>query len=368
MPTPQRGFFMEKNAWLNGFAHIKALTPFKLKKLLEYFDNDPGIAWNSYKNWPHGLISPKAMNKAAEVIKNVDIAFCWEKVLLKKIKTTSIYDSDYPYFLKQIPDPPLLLYYYGQLPKARQHLITVVGSRKISSYGKDALEYLLKPLTQAGVGIISGLAFGTDAEAHRLALAQNVYTLGVLASGVNRITPVSNINLARNIYKAGGAVISEFPPGINAAKHHFQQRNRILAGLSPTTLIIEAANKSGTLITAKYAVDSNRNIAAVPVSIFSQVSKGCNSLLAQGAQLISKPEELLELYNLSYTDINKNVSLNKEEALIVDLLGNEPCHFDTLHEKSLLQSNSLLTLLTTLELKGIVCNVPGLGYSLKHSS
>ena len=138
---------MDKKAWLNGFAHIRALTPGKLKKLIKYFDNDPGIAWNSYQDWPQGLLTPKAMSNTVEIIKNVDIAFCWKKVLLKKIKTTSIYDSDYPYFLKQITDPPLLLYYYGQLPRPSQHLITVVGSRKISSYGKEALVHLLKPLT-----------------------------------------------------------------------------------------------------------------------------------------------------------------------------------------------------------------------------
>jgi len=365
LSTPRACFYMEQKAWLHGLAHCGSITPAKLGQLIKYFDNNAELVWKSFRDWPRGLLTLPAYKKAGVIIENFAIESEWEKLQDGEIKTVSLLEPDYPYYLKQIADPPLLLYYLGCLPGRAQKLITVVGSRKMSRYGKEAIDYLLSPLTQVGIGVVSGLAYGVDAEAHRNALTNNSYTLAVLASGVDLITPPIHDRLAQSLINVGGAIISEFAPGTPAARYHFQQRNRILAGLSPTTLIIEAAEKSGTLITSKYAVQYNRNVGVLPGSIFSQTSKGSNGLLRQGAELISKPKQLLALYNLEFEEIRGAVQLNEKESTIVDLLSTEPVSLDQLQSDCKLASSDLLTLLTTLELKGIIVRVLGQGYCRK---
>ncbi|KKW18658.1 MAG: protecting protein DprA protein, partial [Parcubacteria group bacterium GW2011_GWB1_50_9] len=213
-------------------------------------------------------------------------------------------DSDYPLLLAQIPNPPFILYGTGRATLFESQIpLGVVGSRKPTSYGIQATETITETLARAGACIISGLALGIDAIAHRTAVEAGGATIAVLGSGIDNesLYPPSNQGLARRITESGGAVISEYPPGTPALKEHFPARNRIISGLSKGILVVEAQEKSGALITARFALEQNRDVFAVPGSIFSLSSKGTNALIQEGAKLVSCGEDILKEYGIEYT-------------------------------------------------------------------
>ncbi len=201
--------------------------------------------------------------------------------------------ESFPILLSEITDPPEKLYVKGEFPVAEKYL-TVVGTRKPSSYGADAVRTLLAGLRGLPVTIVSGLALGTDALAHQAALENNIPTIAVPGSGLSDkvLYPAANRELAKRILQAGGCLLSEFEPNFKATDFSFPQRNRIMAGLSHATLVIEAQLKSGTLITSKFATQYNRDILAVPGSIFSTLSEGPHMLIRLGATPITTGEEL----------------------------------------------------------------------------
>lgn len=207
-----------------------------------------------------------------------------------EIKTISIQDPLYPKLLKEIKDPPKLLYYIGNFPPPHLFPLAVVGSRACDTYGKEALLKILDKDTLNNILIISGLALGIDAKAHKIAK----YTVAVLGTGLDEESfyPKENIVLRQEILDKGGLIISEYAPGTRANSTHFPQRNRIVAGLCRATLIIQAKKRSGALITARLALENGRDVLAVPGSIFSQLSAGCNHLISQGATPITDSEDL----------------------------------------------------------------------------
>lgn len=273
--------------------------------------------------------------------------------------------GDFPSSLLEIPEPPKKLYLKGTLPNHHEYYyLAVVGSRKYTSYGREALERIVAGLRGYPIVIVSGLALGIDGIAHRVALDNNIRTIAIPGSGLNDrvLYPRTHVSLAHEIVENGGALLSEYEPLQSAAPWMFPQRNRIMAGLTQSTLVIEAEEKSGTLITARLALDYNRNVFAVPGSIFSAPSKGANALIRQGATPITSAEDLLleiGFQNSASNESEQNqqqldLSLFSKEEQHILLLLEEPRSRDELFIISELPSQLLLSTLTILEIKGAI--------------
>ena len=262
-------------------------------------------------------------------------------------------DEDYPKLLKEITNPPKKLYIKGTLLKD-ELCLAIVGTRKPTSYGIEACKYFTKELANYGFTIVSGLALGIDSISHQIALENNSRTIAVLGSGLNKITPSTNNNLALKIIN-NGAVISEYEPDEEALPYNFPQRNRIIAGLAIGTLVIEAGEKSGALITARLATENNREVFAVPGSIFSIYSKGTNKLISQGAKLVSSPLDILEeFYWLKEKIKEKTIqNLSPDETKILESLI-EPKTIEELSLLTNLEIGVLKSILTEMELKNLV--------------
>ena len=268
--------------------------------------------------------------------------------------------DDFPARLREIPDRPKQLYLRGNLPSSEKKWLCVVGSRAASAYGKQVLHYLIEGLRGYPVVIVSGLAFGIDAEAHRAALDASLDIVAVPGSGLdwNVVYPRAHVSLAREILEAGGALLSEESPEARTMDYMFPKRNRIMVGLSDATLVIEAKEKSGTLITAKLAVEYNRELLVVPGSIFSESSRGAHQFLRLGATPATSPEDVLAALGLAPRGSNRALStlrddLSEEERRVCDALF-EPLPRDTLIAELGLQASEANVLLSTMELKGLL--------------
>lgn len=274
--------------------------------------------------------------------------------------------ENFPPPLQEIPDPPAELYVEGVLPSLEQRWLTVVGARKCSSYGREVCQQLLTDLAGWPIVIVSGLALGIDTLAHQTALKAGLLTVAVPGSGLNRMVlhPHSNIRLADTIVERGGALLSEFPPDYPAGIHTFPRRNRIMAGLSRAVLIIEANDKSGTLITARLALDYNREVLAVPGSIFSPLSQGTLKLIRQGATPVGSAEDILEALGLATEPGATQPELNLEnfsplEQLVISLLQVEPRERDDLIRELNCGTAPANVTLMNLEVKGIIVESVG---------
>lgn len=271
-------------------------------------------------------------------------------------------DENFPACLKEIPSPPLLLYGRGDLRLlATGTLLAVVGTRRPTAYGLEAAEAITRDLAAMGITIVSGLASGIDAQAHQAALDEKGKTIAVLGSGLDyhSVFPAENRGLARRIAEASGLVISEYAPGTPARKENFPQRNRIISGVSPGVLVVEARERSGALLTARLALEQNREVFAIPGSIFSSTSYGTNSLIQQGAKLVRSAADILEELGIEYTKEKEKTlreGLEENERMIYQLL-EEPLSLDTIKEKTGLSTAIIITSLSLLELKGAVRNL-----------
>lgn len=269
--------------------------------------------------------------------------------------------AEFPPLLAEIPQPPKQLYLCGELPSPDLRLLTIVGSRKYTTYGKQAVDQLVAGLTGYPVGIISGLALGIDGLAHEAALRHNLYTLAILGNGLSEETmyPARNKPLARRILDAGGGLLSEYKPTFHATRWSFPERNRLQAGVSHATLIIEAAEKSGTLITARLATDYNRELLVLPGSIFSNNSAGPHQFLKLGATPVTNSRDILEALRLDPEVAPQSRAAaptqNTPEALILSLLS-EPKDRDTLIRESKLSAQETNTLLMKMELMGQIAS------------
>ncbi|MBI5787056.1 MAG: DNA-protecting protein DprA [Candidatus Niyogibacteria bacterium] len=267
-------------------------------------------------------------------------------------------DRDYPPLLLETPHPPSVLYCLGELPDFSAPAVAIVGTRKPTRYGFETARALSRDLAQAGILIVSGLALGVDAQAHKGALEAGGKTIAVLGSGLKQIYPLQNKGIAERMIKEGGAVVSEFPPMHPPEKWTFPQRNRIIAGLSRAVIVIEAPQKSGSLITARFGLDYNREIGAVPGEISSINSAGPNSLLKNGAALVSSAEDVLALLGLFSSDSSAIDKTGEDDEYLLDLLA-EPAGAEILVAKSGLKAEILNQKLTILELAGKIKNVGG---------
>ena len=260
--------------------------------------------------------------------------------------------------LLEIPEPPEKLYYRGTLSKNETILLAVVGSRKYSSYGKDVCEYIIKGLRGYDIAIVSGLALGIDSIAHRAALDAGLTTIAVPGSGLSDevLYPREHFFLAKEIMEKGGALVSEFEPDFRATPYSFPQRNRIMAGLSKAVLIIEAEERSGTLITARLALDYGRDVFTVPGSIFSENARGAHWLIRQGATPITSASDLLYELGIETETAKESIlpnDLAPEEMAILELL-KEPLTRGEIIEKTEMQTEKLNGTLSILEIKELI--------------
>ncbi len=273
--------------------------PVRLAKLINHFSSPEQALRSSEQEMEKSGIEKKIASEFKNFKRGIDPEREINKLKQNKIGVITILDENYPELLKEISRPPIILYYRGEKNIKQNLNLAVVGSRKISNYGRQALEVILNPLLESNqkINIISGLALGIDTHAHQIALNKRIYTVAVLGSGLDEksVFPYENKRLAQKIIASGGSLISEFPPGTPPLKHHFPQRNRIVAGLSKIVMVVEAEKRSGALITAHLALEENREVAAVPGSIFSPTSQGTNELIGQGAEVITDSNSLTKL-------------------------------------------------------------------------
>lgn len=283
-----------------------------------------------------------------------------EKLIKENIWLLTRDDPQYPSYLKEIANAPILLYGRGELPNT-QISIAAVGTRKPTAYGLEVTESITRELSLSNICINSGLALGIDTRAHETALENNGKTIAVLGSGLDRnsIYPSENRGLLERIVRSGGTILSEYAYGTPALKEHFPQRNRIISGLSRGVIVIEAREKSGALITARFALEQNREVFAIPGSIFSTTSHGPNTLIQQGAKLITSAKDILEELGIEYTKNEEQYEdklLNKEESILLQML-EEPLTIDNMKNKTGLETRTIVTSLSLLELKGKVRTV-----------
>ncbi len=287
------------------------------------------------------------------------------EIIKAGIEAVLLPDADYPTLLREIMSPPPVLYIRGTLPAGL--LLAVVGTRRPTPYGRLMTERIVRPLAEAGVVIVSGLALGIDALAHAAALAGRAPTVAVFASGVDEVYPRANEGLAREIIENGGAWLSEQPMHAPPLGHLFPLRNRIIAGLTVGTLVVEAGRESGALITARLALESNREVLAIPGPATNEQSVGPNNLIKLGARVVTEAADVFNLFSLkaaarSWPKTGETTS--DEEASLLKLLSHESLHVDQLIERSNMTSSRALALIAQLELRGLVRNLGGSLYAL----
>ncbi|MCG6836022.1 DNA-processing protein DprA (plasmid) [Fusobacterium vincentii] len=271
----------------------------------------------------------------------------------------TIKDDVYPECLKEISNPPLKLYYKGNLDLLKEErLIAVVGTRNPSSYGKLCCEYMVKKMSRANITIVSGFAKGIDSIAHKTSLLTDGKTIAVIASGLDIVYPASNLSLYREIEEKG-LILSEYEAGVKPFKSNFPQRNRIIAGLSRGTIVVESKDRGGSLITADLALEFNRDVYAVPGDVFSEYSKGCNNLIRDArAKSLSNINELLEDYSWNIEEKNENNKYTKNQLLILNSLSSEK-NLDNILIETKIEQTEILAELMTLEIMGVIKSIAG---------
>lgn len=284
-----------------------------------------------------------------------------------KINTITPDKHKYLQIVDTIAGKPEKLHYIGKLPEERITSVAIVGTRKPTPYGKEIGHMLAYELAKRGIIIISGMALGIDAIAHRGALEAGGTTLAVLGNGLDTIYPSSHKDLAKQIIERGGALISEYPPEELARPHYFLERNRIVSGLSDAIIVVEAAARSGTLNTAAHALEQGREIFAVPGNITNPLSSGCNSLLKQGAHVVTKVEDILEV--ISPESLRPQTALplgtTPAETTLIQLLQNGLRDGDALQKASKLSASEFNQTLTMLEINGIIRSLGGNQWTLR---
>lgn len=271
-----------------------------------------------------------------------------------KVKKISLISPEYPKLLRSIPSPPKQVYVLGDLSKlTHTKLIGIVGSRAVSPYGTQVTHQLATDVASRGIGVVSGLALGVDAVAHRACLEAGGYTIAVLAGGLDAIHPATNRALAIRILEQGGALVSEYPPGTAPFKQHFIARNRLVSGLSEAVLVTEASARSGALHTANFALEQGRSVLAVPGNITTTTSQGSNNLIKSGATPVTDVRDILYCLGLEGESTHIDVvGATAEEDTILKLLRAGTTDINQLHALSNLNSNTFSQTMTMLEIAG----------------
>ncbi len=310
-------------------------------------------------------------NLATEITKKTTIKKAediYQKHQKNNIQIVTYNDNNYPSLLKNIPDSPPILFFKGSKNVNKYRVLSIVGTRKATSYGKKVVEEIIYALKNQDILIVSGLAYGIDIYAHKLALQHGIPTLGILASGLDIIYPSEHKNTVKNMIQCGG-VMSEYTLGTPPDTHHFPARNRIIAGISQATIVIEAQKKSGALITASLANDYNRDVFAVPGNLYDAYSTGCNHLIkTHQANVFTSVQDIFYILNWSKKNFfkqKKKIQLTAVEKKVVQCLThNQVLSIDELHYKTQIAITHLPCILLELELKSVVIALPGKKFKL----
>lgn len=346
----------ELEFWL---ASIFSIGPIKSNKLLEYFKTEEEI----YKAGKAALLEVEGITEriAEEIIHKRQpeiIQREFEKICEKDITLVSIHDREYPDKLRNIAKLPYALFVRGRLPEENKISIAIVGARNCSMYGKEMAFWFGKSLSNAGIQVISGLALGVDGCAHKGALAGNTSTFGILGNGIDICYPRENFELYMSMQERGG-IISEYGPGIPGRSFQFPMRNRIISGLCDGVLVVEARERSGSLITADLALEQGKEIFAIPGKIGDKLSEGCNNLVKSGAELVQSPKDILNNFHINQIfDHNKmkknNIFLDSMEKIVYANLSLVPKHLDEILRETNLLMSDVVGILLKLELDGFV--------------
>ena len=353
---------------LNALNTIHGLGAKNMKMLMEFFENSQNIWQADQSALVDAGIKEFLAQRIVETRPLIDIEKEWKKLEEENIIAVALDDPRYPALLRQIPDNPYLLYMKGDLKCLDYPLVAIVGSRKLTEYGKRVTTGFARDLANSGICVVSGLAFGIDAAAHLGALSANGRTIAVLGNSLDSqsIYPRSNLQLSEDIIKNGGLLVSEFPVRTSPTPGTFPARNRIMAGMSLGTLVIEAAEKSGSLITANLALDYNREVFAVPGSIFSPQSTGNHLLIKAGAKLTTCAKDVLTELRLenvvAIAQECATLELTKDEKTVHKILSHESLHIDIIAKLTKLETSTISSTLAMMEIKGAIKNVGGQNY------
>ncbi len=355
---------MDKRYWV-AFNLVKGIGAVRLQALRDHF-GDLTLAWQApLEALQAAGLSPKLAERVAQIRASVDLDKYMAKLASQGIQIVTWDDELYPARLKEIEQPPPVLYLRGTLTTEDAWAVAVVGTRRVSAYGRQVAEELAACLANNGVTVVSGLARGVDAIAHQSVLKAGGRTIAVLGCGVDRIYPPEHAQLAEKIM-AGGALLSDYAPGTPPDATNFPPRNRIISGLSMATVVVEAGETSGALITAQFAADQGREVFAVPGNILAAQSKGTNRLIAQGAHPMLSANDLLDILNLrrvtEQREVRKILPGNEIEAKLLSVLTHEPLHMDDIRNQTGLPIERVSATLVMMELKGLVRQVGGMNY------
>lgn len=345
--------------------NVPKVGPQKVRNLVSKFNTPENI----FSLTEHELCSVEGVDqksaKAIRSFKDFDIGKqLIDKTVSYGIRTYTLWDKEYPQLLKKIYDSPVLLFTIGKPLKIKEDAVAIVGTRSFTQYGKRVTKKLATDLSSINIVIVSGLARGIDTVAHAVTVQNKQRTIAVLGSGLDIIYPSENRKLAESILE-NGTIVSEFPIGTKPEASNFPKRNRIISGLCHATIVVEAGNKSGAILTALNAVDQNREIFAVPGRIDDKQSLGCIRLIRNGAIPIQNGEQVID--NIKNQLFHPNVpvqqniilDLTNQEQNVFKYLSNDPIHIDLLSEKSGIGVTSLLGILLSLELKGAIMQIVG---------
>lgn len=360
---------MKQKYWI-AFSSIEQIDSSFTQRLYNYF----GDIETAFKASLNDLSQIDGLNikKAETFIKmrdKVNPDKILDEVIRRGISFVSLEDEKYPYLLKQISDPPAVLYIKGDLDCCNlEKTLAVVGSRKASTNAKDTLTKILSELKGTDVCVVSGLASGIDTTAHQGALANNLKTIGVIASGFDYVYPTANKDLYKKIEEGGGAIVTEYFPTFQPLQFRFPQRNRIVSGLSYGTLVAEAAIKSGALITANLCLEQGRELMCIPGLISNPNTEGIYKLLKQGAAMVTNAADILSALNWEIVP-TKQLKMNLAEytgaeKAVLESIEIEPKGFDKISAETNINFNELLICLTNLELKGIIKQLEGEKYQI----
>ncbi|GAW94332.1 DNA-processing protein DprA [Calderihabitans maritimus] len=357
---------MDKNIYWLALIQTPMVGPRTLLKLVRHLGN-PQRVWEANRKELEQVpeIPPAVVENIVVRRRSLDLQREWDRLQEYQVRLITIDDEDYPVNLKRIYDPPPVLFVKGTIKKEDEQAIAIVGSRRATAYGRKVAQKLAQELVLNGFCVVSGMARGIDTCAHQGALQGGGRTIAVLGSGINVVYPRENDQLMESISE-NGAVISEFPLDTQPEPGNFPVRNRIISGLAWGTLVVEATERSGSLITVDFALEQGRDVFAVPGPITSPCSKGTNNLIKQGAKLVETVADILEEYGIkpffSGEDRKGNISLDKIEKEVLQLVSSEPVHVDELQKLTGLSISRLNSILMFLELKGLVRQLPGKYY------
>lgn len=354
----------EKAYWI-GFNQVPGIGPTRLAALLETCGSIEA-AWKApIQQLKEAGLDRRSLENLLATRRTLDLEAAWQQVIRAGAQVYTWNDVEYPENLRQVPLAPPVIYVRGSLVEEDRLAVALVGTRQASAYGREVARSLGQELAHNGITVISGLALGIDAIAHEAALEAGGRTIAVLGSGVDQVYPMQNRKVAQAMM-AQGALVSEYPMGTPPEASNFPPRNRIISGLSLAVVVVEAGQRSGALITAKFAADQGRDVFAVPGSILQPSSAGCNALIQEGASPLLSVTDLLDQLHLERAAVQKEarqtIPTDPTERRLLEHLNSEPVHLDDIVRETAMPAAQVSGLLAMMELKGVVRQVSSMKY------